>query len=600
MVTDALQNMSKTTAALFFCLVGLLFVPKLEALTNTNVVVTFTTTNPTPLNVGFAGFTTEMLGKGEEYGDTNIQHFAAMLSPGWLLFPAGTTGDAFNWQTGLTDTNWVNTIGLMEGPDSNASNLTAGTVLALEGKGGVWFTNFASMAGNLGGAKIIVCINGFTDTNPADAGAFAAFALSNHIHVSAWELCNEPYLFQSGDNPFFTNGTVYAAKMLPYYQAITNADPNANVAVFFSDPSRTGMSWDNDLTRYGATNQYWDSVVYHYYPQLPTNLPFADLMAMDNSFLFSNSTLYVSNLLVAGSSNPNTTFLLTEFNPALGDGDGGQNPPTSTLYGGIYAAEMVMRLSTCPQMIFAGSYQLVNNSGVATTNDFDNAVTKAANNNYVTNTVGLPFGYFLSAQGMAEAIAYWAVNRSSAVYPTTVGTTNCPVVPMDTNGFTFMQAIYAQAYQGDNGKRYVVITNKSATNAPVQIFQNSQTVTNQLLETLVSGIDPSVVNSNPPAASNIAFVTNTVSNPVMIPEYSVVRLEWTVCNVPNPTLAVTVANATQNLRWTGLTNVVYNMQAGTNLLGSWTTLGRVTGITTNFSFTNWNTGPQQFYQLVVP
>lgn len=178
------------------------FTPEIQAQSNTNVVVAFVTTNSTPLNVGFAGFTTELLGRGEEYGDTNMQRFAAMLSPGWLLFPAGTTGDAFNWQTGLTDTNWVNAIGMTENPGNNASNLTATTVQALLGKGGVWFTNFAGLADNLGGAKIIVCINGFTDTNPADAGAFAAFALSNHIHVSAWELCNEPYLFQ-GSNNFF-------------------------------------------------------------------------------------------------------------------------------------------------------------------------------------------------------------------------------------------------------------------------------------------------------------------------------------------------------------------------------------------------------------
>ncbi len=36
-----------------------------RAQTNTNVVVSFSTTNSTPLNVGFAGFTTEILGKGE-------------------------------------------------------------------------------------------------------------------------------------------------------------------------------------------------------------------------------------------------------------------------------------------------------------------------------------------------------------------------------------------------------------------------------------------------------------------------------------------------------------------------------------------------------
>src|SRR5690348_7872297 len=514
--------------------------PEIRA--QSNVVVAFTTTNATPLNLGFAGFTTELLGTGIEYGDTNMQHYAAMLSPGWLLFPTGTTGDAFNWQTGLTDTNWVNTIGQMEGPNNPASNLTADTVLALLGKGGAQFTNFASLAGNLGGAKIIVCINGFTDTNTANAGAFAAFALSNHIHVAAWELCNEPYLFQ-GSNDFFTNGTDYCNKMLPYRNAIKAADPNAVVAVFFSDPSRPGMSWDNALARYGVTNQFWDAVVYHYYPQLPTNTAFAGLMAMDNGVLFSNSTLYVSNTLMA-NNNSNTTFLLTELNPVNGNGNGTQNPPTSTLYGGIFDTEYVMRLSTCPRVSFAGSYQLVNGSGVDTTNNFWNAVTKAATNNFVTNTVGLPFGYFLSAQGSAEAVAYWAINRSTAVYATTVDT-NGPTVPMDTNGLTTMPAVYALAYQGGNGKRYVVLTNKGSNAVPVQITGDGVALTNQFLETFVTGNDPSVVNSNPPT-NNIVIQTVTANNPVIIPEYSVVRLEWSVATVPSPTLALTVSNAMQN------------------------------------------------------
>jgi hypothetical protein len=577
------------------------FLPLPGAAQSNVVVVCFTTNNPTPLNTGFAGFTTELLGKAIEYGDTNMQRYAAMLSPGWVLYPAGTTGDAFNWQAGLTDTNWVNTIGARTPAGNNTSNLCAETVLALEGKGGAQFTNFAAMAANLGGAKIIVCINGFTDTNPADAGAFAGFALTNHIPVAAWELCNEPYLFTGGTNAFFTNGAVYANEMLPYRNAIKAADSNAVVAVFFSDPSRLSMSWDKALANYSRTNsQFWDAVVYHYYPLLPTtNISFSDLMAMDNGILFSNSTLYVTNVL--GTNNaPGTKFLLTEFNPCLGDGNGGQNPPTSTLYGGIYASEMVMRLSTVPQMVFAGSYQLVDDSGVATTNDFWNAVDHAATNGFVTNTIGLPFGYFLSAQGSAEAVAYWALNRSSAVYPTTVGT-NCPLVPMDTNGVGFMPAVYAQAYQGDNGKRYVLLTNKGSNDVPVQITQDGTALTNSFsfLETYVTGDDPSVVNSNPPV-NNVIIRSATVTNSATIPKYSVVRLEWTVFTVPPPALAITVSNGTPDLQWTGLTNVIYNVQSLPGLLGAWTTLGRVANTQNNFSFTNWTSAPQQLYRLAVP
>jgi hypothetical protein len=418
--------------------------------------------------------------------------------------------------------------------------------------------------------------------------------LSNHIPVAAWELCNEPYLFYA-TNEFFTNGADYAARMSPYYNSIKAADSNAIVAVFFSDPARPGKSWDNTLS--GYPNPYWDAAVWHFYPDLPTNVSFLDLMALDNANLCSNSTMYVTNILLA-ENPPGTTFLLTEFAPGSASTSGTVNPPTSTLYGGIYGAEMVMRLSTCPQMSYAGSYQLVDQAGVDTTNDFRSATTKAAAGGYVTNTAGLPFGYFLSAQGLGQSIAYWAINRSTAVFNTTIGT-NCPTVPMDTNGITTMPAIYAQAYQGGNGRRYVLITNKGSNGVPVRVTGDGVTVTNEFLETFVTGTNPAAVNSNPPA-NNIVTQTNIVSNPVMIPEYSVVRLEWTVFNVPNASLAVTASNQTQHLSWTGLTNVVYNVQGITNLFGAWTTLGRVTDTTTNFGFTNWYYGPQEYFRLAVP
>jgi hypothetical protein len=318
---------------------------------------------------------------------------------------------------------------------------------------------------------------------------------------------------------------------------------------------------------------------------------------MDNGILFSNSTLYVSNTLIANNGS-NTTFLLTELNPINGNGNGTQNPPTRTLYGGIFDSEYVMRLSTVPQMSFAGSYQLVNGSGVDTTNQFWIAVKKAATNNYVTNTIGLPFGYFLSAQGSGEAVAYWAINRSTAVYATTVGT-NGPTVPMDTNGINTMPAVYAQAYQGGNGKRYVVLTNKGSNAVPVQITEDGVALTNQFLETFVTGSDPSVVNANPPV-NNVVIQSQLINNPVTIPEYSVVRLEWTVFNVPQPVVNVVMTNSTPALQWAGLTNVVYNVQGATNLLAAWATLGRISSTQTNFTFTDPTAGWLRFYRLAVP
>ena len=84
---------------------GLLLAFRIGA--QTNVLVAFSTTNSTPLNLGYAGFTTELLGTGIKYGDTNMQRAATQLSPGWLLYPGGTSGDAFNWTNGLSNPGWI-------------------------------------------------------------------------------------------------------------------------------------------------------------------------------------------------------------------------------------------------------------------------------------------------------------------------------------------------------------------------------------------------------------------------------------------------------------------------------------------------------------
>ena len=240
---------------------------------------------------------------------------------------------------------------------------------------------------------------------------------------------------------------------------------------------------------------------------------------------------------------------------------------------------------------------MLNPNGIDQTNNNFQAVTTAYNEGRSTNTAGLPFGFFLGAQACGEAVADWALTRSTAVYATTIGT-NGPAVPMDTNGIATIPAIYAQACQGGNGKRYVLLTNKGSNAVPVQITQDGVALTNQFLETFVTGSDPSATNA-PPPNSAIQIQSQLTNNPVTIPEYSVVRLEWTVFNVPQPVLGLTSTNTAFTLQWTGLTNVTYAVQATTNF-GTWATLGKVAGTQTNFTFIDPNTGTLRFYQLTVP
>ena len=376
--------------------------PEARAQTNTNVLVAFTTTNSTPLNSGFAGFCTAMQTSAVEYYDTNFQQITETLSPGWLRYPGGSVDDAFAWTNGLTLTNWFSNFPSWE------TNLLWPAAKLGNGKGGVKVSDFADLCQSVGGAKIVVTINGFTDSSNS-AGAFAAFALSNHIPVSVWELCNEPYtLAGTGPGTFFLDATNYVAQMKPYRDAIKAADSNAVVAIYFNDAGYAEPNtWDNDLKKY--TDKYWDAVVYHHYPSLPTSgVTFADLMALDNWQLASNTTARITNYLIP-DNNSNVTFLISEFNPARGDGAGGQYPPTTTLYGAIYTAEYLLRMSTLPQMRFVGPFQLLSNTGIGVTNNFYNPVTTAYSGGYTTNTAGWPFGFFLSAQVCGSSVANWAL-----------------------------------------------------------------------------------------------------------------------------------------------------------------------------------------------
>ncbi|MGA2248847.1 MAG: hypothetical protein ABSH48_28155, partial [Verrucomicrobiota bacterium] len=312
--------MKSVIVSLLLVFTGFLVAPEAPGQSNTNVIVAFVTTDSTPLSLGFAGFCTELQASAVEYYDTNFEQITATLSPGWLRYPGGSMDDAFAWTNGLTLINWFTNFPSWE------TNLLWPAVKLGNGKGGLKFSDFAALCQNVGGAKIVVTVNGFTDS-PNSAGAFAAFALSNHIQVARWELCNEPYtLAGSGPGTFFLNATDYVAQMKPYRDAIKAADSNAVVAIYFNDAGYSEPNtWDNDLKKY--SDKYWDAVVYHHYPSLPTSgVPFADLMALDNWQLASNTTARMLNYLIP-DNNSNVTFLISEFAPARGDGAGGNYPP---------------------------------------------------------------------------------------------------------------------------------------------------------------------------------------------------------------------------------------------------------------------------------
>ena len=490
-----------------------------SALAQVTATIDIDTTNPTPLNASFSGFNDEVVFPAEFF-DYRLENLAAQLSPGWVRYPSGSFSDAFNWQTGLMETSWA-----AQFQGTNIATLLTEGIPWANGKGGGSFVDAANRA-NFLGAKLIVCVNAFTDTAQS-AGQMAAFAKANHIPVAVWELANEPYFYTG----FFKSGADYVAKVKPYSDAIKAADPNAVVAVFFMDAGDTtsNPAWNQSILSY--PQPYWDAVTYHHYPPQSTG-DFSQWMADENAVLASKSSAYVTGYL-APLNPPGTKFLISEFLPSS-DGLGtGTSVTDGTLYGAIYAAEYVMRMSGVPSMLYVGMHALTGTRGVDAANSHYIDVQNAYSQGTTINTLTLNFGYYPTAQPLGLAVLNGVLRNATLVDSTAV--TGGATVP--ATGLSPIPALYAQAYTSATGQHSVILTNKSATAQPATLRLNGTAVPGTLPLQFIAGSDPAAVNTaaNP---NTVSVETSTSANPVTVPAYSVVRVD-----LDSPSVASVVGSA---------------------------------------------------------
>jgi len=471
----------------------------------TSATIDIDTTHATPLNANFSGFNDEVVFPAEFY-DYRLNNIAAQLSSGWVRYPSGLFSDAFDWHTGLMVAEWA-----AQFQSVDFGTLMAEGVAWTNGKGGGSFVDAANRA-NFWGAKLIVDLNAFTDTAKS-AGQMAAFAKANHIPVAVWELCNEPYLVKS----FFPTATDYLNQMKPYYDAIKTADPSAVVAIFFLDAAATGSKpWDQAIAAYGT--KYWDAVTYHHYPAQSTG-PFSQWMADENAVLASQTSDYVTGY-VAPLNPPGMKFLISEFLPSNDGLGSGTSVTDGTLYGAIYAAEYVMRMSTVPSMLYVGMHALTGQRGVYATKTHYTDVQSAYNQGTTIDTLSLDFGFYTAAQPQGLTVLNGVLRNAMQVDATRV--TGGATVP--ATGLGQIPALYAQAYTSVTGQQSVVITNKSATAHQVTVRVNGTPASGTFPVQFIAGTDPTVQNT---ATNQNAVVvqTATSTNPVSVPSYSVVRVD---------------------------------------------------------------------------
>jgi hypothetical protein len=527
---------SKKRTALAALLVAFILFATTPALFAQNTAtIEIDTKAPTRIQRGFSGVNDD-LGFPVEYWDNSFNALAQQVHYGWIRFPGGASGDAYNWKTGQVVQGWLDqfTNNYSAGPHADVGQLVAG-------RGGAHLKDAAARARRLG-ASLIICVNAFTDT-PESIGRLAQYVKENRIPVAAWELANEAYLFTKTNSPngvpFFNDALDYLKKMQPYAAAIRQADRNATIAIFADPKAMSGARalWDTQIASFAASNPsdvYWDAISFHYYPALDTQASFADWMASESGVLASETTQLITEDL-RPLSTPRTRFLVTEFDATM-PGDAKSLQPDGTLWGGIYAAEFTMRMSTLPQVMFVGPQEISQYSGVGFNLDnqqeiYDTVKAAAANNMPIdTVTLDNDFNFYLSAQAAGLSVLNSVINRAATVHRTTVTggptvsatytnnpvgcSSNCAPVP----------ALYAMSYGDGEGRLSVVITNKSKTPVTTTININGLREAGSFDVRFVSDMEAQAQNS-PTNPDRVRGKSDIFANPVTVPPYSVMRVD---------------------------------------------------------------------------
>jgi hypothetical protein len=208
-----------------------------------------------------------------------------------------------------------------------------------------------------------------------------------------------------------------------------------------------------------------------------------------NGYLDNWNSL-ITNNYVANLTNPE--IFIGEHGVKLG------GLLDNSQYGGIYVSESVLRLVTNPAISYLAGYRLT--SGVYTpSNDYGALLEDAFQDGAEVNTASLNFNPYYSTPAASLRVVDGAVNQGTVAWGTTITGGDS----VNKTGGT-MPALFAQALKGDNGKNYVVITNKSA-NATAYNGRGESGTSSEMVSTSAAAL---------PLAPHEAIITNEASTSI--------------------------------------------------------------------------------------
>ncbi|CAG7615146.1 hypothetical protein PAESOLCIP111_01783 [Paenibacillus solanacearum] len=462
---------------------------------------------------GYRGLNNEFQKGIVEFTDQNVIDRTRALDLGWIRWPGGTNVNFFNWKTGLTDTEYLAQF-YQHNEHAEANYYKYMDFYKMQRSTQIpeRLSDFKDFLQKVG-ARTAIPINAAMDP-VSKVYDLAKFVKDNNIPVLYWELGNEPFFYQN-DPKIYANTPDYLAKMKPYRDAIKEVLPGAQVLISYHNTPDS--NWNNAI--YNYPNPYWDGINFHRYKGgAATDLK-------DANEAIATHVSVINNGYIARMQNKSQPAFFPENGVDLGGVIG------ETAYHGIYNAETLLRTltqrygtNTSSNIRYMGGFRLFNGY-LQPANRFVNASMDLYQRGQKADATGYNFGFYSAAPAVYTHIMDLAVNNSSSYW----GTTVTGGAEVDRLNGASMPAIYAQAFRGSyDNKNYVVITNKS---------DKAHTATLQLNGTAYGGTFTKIYAAAPngkPLARNSAAAPQSVkeqiesgaANPVSIPAYSIVRLEW--------------------------------------------------------------------------
>ena len=468
-----------------------------------------------PERRNFAGANLQIFYTGTSYLDPKMQAQVRSLDLGWMRFPAGTVDDVYDWRTGDLREDWIaqfkGTKGVAYGNFVEDVEINRGKGLnKLDDYATFLATQRAGQGEGSAPTHTIGVINTFTDT-PQSAAALVQEAAKKNLHVDVWELGNEPFFFEK----FYPTATAYLDAVKPFADAMRKADPEVKVAVYLQRNDK----WIAAMAAY--RNVYWDQLYWHAYPSGEKGEGGGpETIAIYNGFLANILTPFVDGSVAR--FGPKMQLEASEFN--IGPMRGG-------LYGAMFVAEFMLRLSADPHVTQAGMHTLIGRKGerdgaILPANDHIEDVLAAHRAHRSIDTSAMDFGYYKSPYGIVLELIDGIINTSDGLWPTAVS--GGAVVATGTAGSPLQgraPALYAQAYAGADKATHLLLTNKASSPQTFIVSVNGKPLQTEFTTRSMGGSGPEAKNS-PGAPDVVKIVRGTASNQVVVPAYGVMDVSW--------------------------------------------------------------------------